>query len=460
MDLFSSSEDSVQFELFQQKTREVFTPYAPITTPEFFIGRLAQIEQLVNQLRSPGRHAALFGDRGVGKTSLASVIPFFLKLNVDQVYYIRCTSDTRAEDLLKDILIKTGKEFKGVARATSTEKKKGLGINNVAAASRVTNAQLKEESLADLRQTFNNHIQGDLKINDGIIVIDDFDKVSRPGVHKRLAEILKHMSDEHCKTKILVVGVSESVNALFRGESSLPRSLASVHLDRFSNDELVAIISKGEGELGVKFDTKSSNTVLGLSDGFASHLHLLCQNGVYEMANDMWDGSGGRWSSSQGMVVTSDHLFRGIGNAIEGAETVLRVSYELATVTTWRKTQLFQYLIWGIAMAPDSEVHIDDIVQNMNKLMDNKISKSKISYHLGKLQKNEKGKVLTKVRSGVYRFRDPLMRGFVRLQLQKYNIDDREGQLSFAFMRKDREKPNMAWAPTIRKSPDSGPGVM
>src|SRR5579863_3133851 len=57
---------------------QAFTPGSPIDSRDLFAGRAKQREKLINTIFQKGEHAILFGERGVGKTSLANVIFDFL----------------------------------------------------------------------------------------------------------------------------------------------------------------------------------------------------------------------------------------------------------------------------------------------------------------------------------------------------------------------------------------------
>ncbi len=52
----------------------VFKPTVPIDQEQLFAGRQSQIRDVVDTINQQGQHAVLYGERGVGKTSLANMI--------------------------------------------------------------------------------------------------------------------------------------------------------------------------------------------------------------------------------------------------------------------------------------------------------------------------------------------------------------------------------------------------
>ena len=57
----------------------VFSPAAPIRARDVFAGRTDQVRRTVDAINQSGQHALIYGERGVGKTSLANVIAGFLE---------------------------------------------------------------------------------------------------------------------------------------------------------------------------------------------------------------------------------------------------------------------------------------------------------------------------------------------------------------------------------------------
>ncbi len=60
------------------KLSSVFTPGVPVHSRDLFVGRFDQIMLVTAALSQPGQHVVLYGERGVGKTSLANVLTEFV----------------------------------------------------------------------------------------------------------------------------------------------------------------------------------------------------------------------------------------------------------------------------------------------------------------------------------------------------------------------------------------------
>src|SRR5580692_6075413 len=64
---------------YQAKLSGAFTPSAPVNRLDLFSGRKAQLDRVLNVIFQRGQHAVIYGERGVGKTSLANIISDWLK---------------------------------------------------------------------------------------------------------------------------------------------------------------------------------------------------------------------------------------------------------------------------------------------------------------------------------------------------------------------------------------------
>ena len=83
---------------------QAFRPFAPIELPQFFAGRIKQIERLQAEIDAPGRQVAIFGERGVGKTSLAKLAYFFLRREEDRTHFVQCHRSSDFDSIFSEIL--------------------------------------------------------------------------------------------------------------------------------------------------------------------------------------------------------------------------------------------------------------------------------------------------------------------------------------------------------------------
>ena len=79
------------------RSGEIFTPSAPIDNQALFAGRVNQLNRIIGAVSQRGQHAILFGERGVGKTSLANVLLKILRGSQEQFksVIVNCDSEDR-----------------------------------------------------------------------------------------------------------------------------------------------------------------------------------------------------------------------------------------------------------------------------------------------------------------------------------------------------------------------------
>src|SRR5262245_53686708 len=85
--------DAQDWQRLNIEAGRVFTPNAPIDERSLFAGRELQVNKVVDAIKQKGQHAILFGERGVGKTSLANVLSSFFALAGTSVLALRVNCD-------------------------------------------------------------------------------------------------------------------------------------------------------------------------------------------------------------------------------------------------------------------------------------------------------------------------------------------------------------------------------
>ncbi|MES2053279.1 MAG: hypothetical protein V4455_15045, partial [Pseudomonadota bacterium] len=114
--------------------RNIFTPHAPVKLQELLFGRAEALKQLVNQVHTPGAFPILFGDRGVGKTSIAMVVLTLIRMSnthSGKTYFDskRCSSSETIESIFEKTMEVCGVDLSLVESTQTVESAGGSGVN-------------------------------------------------------------------------------------------------------------------------------------------------------------------------------------------------------------------------------------------------------------------------------------------------------------------------------------------
>ena len=99
-------------EILAKQAATVFQPRTPISVRELFAGRWTELNSVSDAVCQSGLHAVIYGERGVGKTSLSNVIkPTIVVLDGDETparLIIKCIASSG--DTFSSIWIKLLRE--------------------------------------------------------------------------------------------------------------------------------------------------------------------------------------------------------------------------------------------------------------------------------------------------------------------------------------------------------------
>src|ERR1017187_3239777 len=80
------------------------SPTSPIQSQEHLFGRSKQLQLIEQALYAPGRSIFIYGDRGVGKTSLAQTVAYSHQSSKHEPVLLACTPSTTFEALMAGAL--------------------------------------------------------------------------------------------------------------------------------------------------------------------------------------------------------------------------------------------------------------------------------------------------------------------------------------------------------------------
>lgn len=233
-----------------------FTPGAPINTRDLFAGRDKQVQKVIATIFQRGQHVALFGERGVGKTSLAGTLFDFLVLSGKSNYQIAKVNCAE------------GMDFESIWQSVF----KNFVFTEGDSSSTLDQAMPNSPNSESIRETFQ------LLDVPTIVVIDEFDRLEDDDIERMMADTVKTLSDNSIKTTLIFVGVADSVDQLIGEHLSIERALVQIPMPRMSKAELLQIVDKGLHRCeGITIDAGTRERLADFAHGLPTYTHLLAR---------------------------------------------------------------------------------------------------------------------------------------------------------------------------------------
>lgn len=288
-----------------------FLPAKEIDVPELFSGRREEIIKGILALRSEGASLCIFGNRGVGKTSIARQLRLIAQgcskltevierpdlyssdILTQPTVYFNCDDTIKdANDLFRKLLSDRD-SYDGICLFNN-----GIILDKVktkTTASGKLTLKFLNAAMSDEKET--EHVRFDLdpvaafksvasEIVDSagtksmVVVIDEFERIKNKA---GIASIMRT-----CPTvKFIIVGVAKDVEALIEDHESIKRQLIEglLKIEPMSEKMLTEILRRAENILGnLRFTDEVLANIVASSYGYPHWVHLLgkwsCINAV------------------------------------------------------------------------------------------------------------------------------------------------------------------------------------
>lgn len=386
--------------------RMIFTPHESISSISLFFGRQAEVHRIIDAILTPGQHPVLYGERGVGKSSLANVSSevLFKELVGGRYIQCRCDSSSTFADIATSLLDGLGIDLENpaIAESRTTSARGGIQIPGLAAGVGVNVERTETRRGGAVAMTPSN-ISRAIQGHEGLLVIDEFDAVQSRRDREQVAELIKQLSDSHSKLKILVVGIGNSVADLFAGHPSVERHIKEVLLRRMSQDEIRNLVLENAKKAKLTFDASVTEEIVRLSSGYPHFAHLLgLKCAEIAVVEDR-------------TVVTPEDLPPAMRAAVADAEETLRRAY--ADAVRSHNTEMYAEIVYAAASIDTIEFNAALLRRRVSERVARQVSQSELNNHFQRLVAADESKILQREAKGVYRFSDPRMKSYVRIVL-------------------------------------------
>lgn len=357
------------------RVAQAFTPSAPVSSLDMLAGRTGQILEVSTAATQRGRHVALYGERGVGKTSLANVLREFFSaddLPSFQAAIVNCSTDDTYASLWQRVLAELDIEMADYEIQPDAVRRK-----------------LEQLPLPAL------------------LVIDELDRLEDDLALSLIADTIKSLSDHSVESTVVLVGVARSIGELIGEHQSIVRALAQIEMPRMSRTELREALKFGCEQAQLTIREDAADEITGLSEGLPHYTHLL---GLH---------AGQRVVQDDRTEITIGDVKAAIPKAVAGH--TIDDAYQLATRSVHRDA-LFQHVLLACALASKNPLGFftaGSVRDPLKVIAGRRLDIPAFSRHLSQFLEPQRGAVL--MREGVpkryfYRFSDPIFQPYVILK--------------------------------------------
>ena len=343
-----------------------------------------------------GAHAAIFGERGVGKTSLAGVIQeFWIDLNRDTNIL---TGRVNCEPL--DDYITIWVHIADDLADRMTIEQRAQNPQFVEYITRMSGGEVDPSFVRRALQAYSGV---------AVIIIDEFDRLQDPETVQRFADTIKGLSDYAVDTTLVIVGVADTIDQLIADHASVDRSLTQILLPRFEANEIFSLVEGRYDSIGLGYEEGIINFIARLTHGFPYYAHLIGQSaGLATVKNEK-------------MVIGLEDVLEGLAIATENAQESVKRSYYDAVSST-RTNSIHREVMLACALANQDEFGYFtavDIRVLLSEFLGVPVDLARYLRYLSDFAGDERGNVLQKEGRPWrqrYRFANPLMETFVILK--------------------------------------------
>lgn len=395
---------------FAELKRQYVHPSSEVSQPNQLVGRDTSLNLVRNAFERQGSNIFIWGRRGVGKTSLAhSAIAKFEDI-VRLGPAVACEHNSSIESLFKDIARRGLSSNSSLLKSSSFKMK--LEVLGVSVEGQLGGVK-GEVAIASVNQA--SELLSALFPSDfeqkriTAIIIDEFDQLKNRETIDFLTALAKQMSVDAVDVKLIFCGVASNLDALIGSHESIGRYISAVRLETLSDDSIWKIVVGIMEQFGLTLQRGQLIRVGQIACGYPTFAHLIAD----EILNVAFEQ---KFSESQ---ITQEIFNEAMRRSAASAATHLQGAYEAATM---KGTDRYVEILWAAANGPHiKERQFKDIKNDYHLLMqkrpgrDEIVKEATVRNHINALCTEANGSVLEKLKTGWYKFRDPMFRGYVRM---------------------------------------------
>lgn len=244
--------------------RDAIGASQPVTDREHFAGRHDALRQLINAVEQQRLHVVIYGERGIGKTSLLHVFAETAREARYLVLYGSCGSDTDFAGLFRAFAARIPRIYHRTVAPNSPEAEAGDSFDIMLPTG------FGPRELAELFS--------DVAGTRIILILDEYDRVTDRGFRRDVAELIKNLSDRAARVQLVLAGVAQNLDEILGYAPSVRRNIVGLPMRPMSAEEVGDMIGIAENAAELEYVDAATRLITIMAGGSPYLVRLLAHH--------------------------------------------------------------------------------------------------------------------------------------------------------------------------------------
>lgn len=401
---------------FTNMLYSVVSPSEPISSIELLSGRSRELQRVTRALNVPGKNVFIHGERGVGKSSLASTSALIYQSSDKNYLDVSCQSDTTVLSLVCNIAMQATNQYKFEEKVKKISASINLRFFKIGREITESHSSINDKllSIGDAIELLKEVAL--VYSEKTICVVDEVEKITSEAELEKLADLIKALGDKKVPIKFIFTAVGQTLESILGANSSTIRQLETIHLPRLSWDARWDIAINALKHFSVEIDEEIYIRLAAVSDGFPHYVHLITDKLLWILFD----------KEEQVSKVSWEDYSHALDATIEGIEADLARPYIKAVE---HRAGEYEEVLWSTSIVEWQGADLRSMYSEYENIIGQRSNSHKLDYQqysarIRNLKKEEYGKILKQGRRpGHYMYEEKILRGYVRMQAEANNIE-------------------------------------
>ena len=241
--------------------RDALGASQPVIGREAFAGRHDAMAMLIDAIEQQRVHVVIYGERGIGKTSLSHVFAETAREARYHVIYASCGTEANFADLFRSVAARIPRIYHASVLPNTPEAERGDNFDVMLP------AQYGPRELAE--------VMAGVVGTRVLIILDEYDRVLDAAFRRDVAELVKNLSDRAARVQLVLTGVAQNLDELIGYAPSIRRNIVGLPMRPLHDAEVSDVLRLGEKAADIRYSDEAVRMITTMASGSPYLVRLL-----------------------------------------------------------------------------------------------------------------------------------------------------------------------------------------